>query len=174
MAGSDEDEYHIISPDVIHSDTTNSKNDNPIIYRSMAIVSFSIMASLAVSMVFAANLQDHIANYFPNQHLSDSQKQIFEHGIATSAFFGLIFRLGHNVFFLHFRARTRYIFALLSMIIMMSIIIIAFFILQTTELWWIYIAYAFGGITFGCNEPNLFKSTAYLGHDTQIWIFYGI
>lgn len=170
------DDYGIEN-DVIHDSMSNGthKDDvDDVIYRSMSIVSFSIMSSLAVCLVFAANLLDHVENYFPNQHLTDSQKQLFEHGISMAAVGTFIFRGGHNIFFAKFRPRTRYLFALISMIIMMSIIVIAFFIIETQELWVIYIAYFFGGITFGCNEPNLFKSTSYLGEKTQIWIFYGI
>ena len=170
------DEYECEN-DVIHDSASNDTKDNNadnIVYRSMCIVSFSIMSSLAVCLIFAANLLDHVENYFPNKHLTDSQKQIFEHGISMAAIGTFIFRGGHNIFFMKFRPRTRYIFALLSMIIMMLIIIVAFFIVETQKLWIIYIAYFFGGITYGCNEPNLFKSTAYLGEKTQIWIFNGI
>ena len=162
--------------DVIHDSSSNETKDNQndIVYRSMSIVSFSIMSSLAVCLIFAANLLDHIENYFPHQQLTDSQKELFEHGISMAAVGTFIFRGGHNIFFVKFRPRTRYIIALLSMIIMMTIIIVAFFVIETQQLWVIYIAYFFGGITFGCNEPNLFKSTSYLGQRTQIWIFYGI
>eukprot|EP01084_Bolivina_argentea_P089155 160925_1 len=167
------EEYDVSRTDVIHSDSSISKEQSTIVYRSICIVTFSVFSALAVCLVFAPNLLDHVENYSPNKHLSDEQKEVFEHGISMAAIGTFIFRFGHNIIFVKFRARTRYVIGLLCMIIMMSIIIIAFFIIQTQQLWWIYIAYAFAGITFGLNEPNLFKSIAYLGEKSKLWSFYG-
>lgn len=145
-----------------------------ITHRSMIFVTFSAWMTFASLLLFQANLLDHIETNWPNNDIPSRQKSIFEHGVSSTFFGTLIFRIGHEIFWSSFKSKTRVVLSLFCLILSMIILCLIFFLFGIGETWWIIIANFIGGIGVGAIEPNLLTSILPFGDSTKVWAFYGI
>lgn len=117
------------------------------------------------------------AALFGLQHEIKSKFAISDDDIALSRQFGvavsflyifnLIFRFSHNICFGCIGPRGRTYIAMVSMTISMLIIGIGIFVLESCQMAWVVLAYAFGGIAVGTFEANFLCCLTPLGPRTK-------
>jgi len=106
----------------------------------------------------------------------DGSRASYLYGVAASFIYlgNFTFRLGHNIIFSYFYPRTRVLISMVSMGLSMGIISCLFFFAKEPSLFWVFVAYAFGGVGIGTFESNLLSTIAPLGKQTKLWAIIGI
>jgi len=150
--------------------------DPPISPRAFETMRRAFFTMFPLFMGYAAmvTLQDNIKTKL---HIGDNSSSLsYEFSFATSLLYlgNLVFRLLHNVLFCFLRPRYRVVVAYLCMTIATGTLAVAYYLVNSTSLLWVYVAYIFGGVAVGTFESNLISTITPLGHGTKVWAQYGI
>jgi hypothetical protein len=86
----------------------------------------------------------------------------------------LVFRLLHNVLFCFLRPRYRVVVAYVCMTVATGMLGIAYYIFDSKNIVFVYLAFILAGVAVGTFESNLISSITPLGHGTKVWAQYGI
>lgn len=124
---------------------------------------YAILVSFQHKLKVAYNIKD------------DGSERSKQWSVAVSFLyiFNLIFRLAHNFIFFFIIPRRRVYVSMGAMCLSMFILGIGVFEIGTTNIAWIYIAYALGGVSIGSFESNVLSAITPLGHDTKVWAIIG-
>jgi len=112
-------------------------------------------------------LQHEIKSKF---NMSDNDIELSrQFGVAVSFLyiFNLIFRFSHNILFGAFGPRARTCIAMVAMMLAMLFIVVPIFIMESYSLYWVYLAYALGGVAVGTFEANFLCCLTPLGPQTK-------
>ena len=70
--------------------------------------------------------------------------------------------------------RFRVVLSLILISTSMSLLVLMYFILQSSWVGWVYVAYMCGGIAIGSFESNLLSTITPLGPNTKMWAIIGM
>lgn len=135
---------------------------------------FFTMFPLFMGYAAMVTLQDNIKVRLNIGNNSSSES--YEFSFATSLLYlgNLIFRLLHNIIFSFLRPRYRVVVAYVCMALATGTLGLVYYIINSSSLVWVYVAYLLGGVAVGTFESNLISTITPLGHGTKVWAQYGI
>lgn len=125
----------------------------------------ALPAFAAYSALFS--LQGEVKKIYGVSNDSSHDSRLFSFATSFVYLFNLIFRCLHNVCFDFCGPRRRVYIALSCMVTSMAILTSICLGLLDTSFFYLFIAYALGGMGIGTFEANLLSSLTWLGHKTK-------
>lgn len=135
---------------------------------------FFTMFPLFMGYAALVTLQDNIKKRLDIGNNGSGDSYEFSFAVSLLYLGNLIFRLMHNVLFSFLRPRFRVVVAYVCMSLALGVLGIAYYIVNSKSMVWVYVAYLLGGVAVGTFEANLISSITPLGHSTKVWAQYGI
>jgi hypothetical protein len=135
---------------------------------------FFTMFPMFMGYAAMVTMQDNIKNRL---HIGDNgSSSSYEFSFATSLLYlgNLIFRLMHNVILAPARPRHRVGIAYLCMTLATGMLGVIYYLLDSKNIAYVYVAYLLGGVAIGTFESNLISVITPLGHQTKVWAQFGI
>lgn len=155
------------SPGLLERDTGGDDAEPPV-YRSIFLVVLAQFMGYAVLVSFQHKLKVALGIS------DDDEGASHRFGVAVSTLYigNLVFRLAHN--FLPISPRGRVYFAMGSMSLSMSLLLVVYSVPAAASIRMVYAAYSLGGAGIGAFESNLLSECAPLGHGTKLWAISGM
>jgi len=146
------------------------------VYRLSLVVTASVFMGYAALVTMQHKLKEQIQDNYDaaGRVWTDEVETVFDHGVACNYIGNLIFRGFHNIFFGCVSPRKRVYMALIFMATAMTLIILVFFLGESTQIPFVYLIYLLGGIGVGTFESNLLTCITPLGPNSKIWAILGM
>ena len=135
---------------------------------------FFTMFPMFMGYAAMVTMQDNIKERL---HIGDNGSSgSYEFSFATSLLYlgNLVFRLLHNVIFCFARPRHRVGIAYVCMTLATGMLGVVYYLLDSKNIAFVYVAYVLGGVAIGTFESNLISVITPLGHKTKVWAQLGI
>jgi hypothetical protein len=136
----------------------------------------AIFTTLPVFMSYAGmiSLQANIKHRLNIGDKASSRGDTFGAGVAMLYFGNLCFRIGHNFLFTFLTPRNRAMLSYFCLCIAHLTIGFAYWVADSDNLCWVFIAYLLAGIGIGSFESNLLSTLSPFGHGTKSWAVLGV
>merc|ERR1719456_598600 len=119
-------------------------------------------------------LQHHIKNRLGIKDDQHSKSELFSAGVGMVYVGNLLFRLLHNIVFTFLVPRYRVCLAYLLMTLAHMTYFLAYYIFDSDNVAWVFVASLTSGIAIGTFESNLMSCLTPLGHGTKSWAVLGV